>query len=75
MPLFCGSGEDDVAAQVLLQVTVLVEADCQEASYAALDLAAAQCSLQELPGHHHALNLVGAFVNLGDRRLQGSFRR
>jgi len=31
--------------------------------------------LQELPGHHHALDLVGALVDLGDRGRTGSFPR
>jgi hypothetical protein len=31
--------------------------------------------LQELPGHDHALDLVGALVDLGDRGPWDSFRR
>jgi hypothetical protein len=31
--------------------------------------------LQELPGHDHALDLVGALVDLGDSGPSGSFRR
>jgi hypothetical protein len=31
--------------------------------------------LEQLPGHHHALDLVGALVDLGDRGLAGSSRR
>jgi hypothetical protein len=31
--------------------------------------------LQQLHGHHQALDLVGALVDLRDRRLPGSFRR
>jgi hypothetical protein len=31
--------------------------------------------LKELAGHDHALDLVGALVDLGDRRPAGSFRR
>jgi hypothetical protein len=31
--------------------------------------------LQELPGDDHALDLVGALVDLGDRGPPGSFRR
>jgi hypothetical protein len=31
-----------------------------------------QLLLQQLPGHHHALDLVGALVDLGDRGSSGS---
>jgi len=31
--------------------------------------------LQQLAGHDHALDLVGALVDLGDRRAAGSSRR
>jgi hypothetical protein len=31
-------------------------------------------ALEQLPGHHHALDLVGALVDLGDRGSAGSFR-
>ncbi len=32
-------------------------------------------ALQQLPGHHHALDLVGALVDLGDRGPGSSFYR
>jgi hypothetical protein len=32
-------------------------------------------SLQQLAGHHYALDLVGALVDLGDLGLPGSWRR
>ncbi len=32
-------------------------------------------ALEELPRHDHALDLVGALVDLGDRGLAGSLRR
>jgi hypothetical protein len=35
----------------------------------------AELPLQQLTGHHHALDLVGALVDLGDRGPGGSFRR
>jgi hypothetical protein len=31
--------------------------------------------LEQLPGHHHPLDLVGALVDLGDRGPADSFRR
>jgi hypothetical protein len=34
-----------------------------------------QLLFQELPGHHDALDLAGALVDLDDRGLEGSFRR
>jgi hypothetical protein len=32
-------------------------------------------ALEQLPRHHHALDLVRPLVDLGDRGPQGSFRR
>ncbi len=38
-------------------------------------VSAPKSALQELAGHHHALDLVGALVDLGDRGPAGSFGR
>jgi hypothetical protein len=40
-----------------------------------MQASAPELVLQELPGHHHALDLAGALADLGGRRPVGSYRR
>jgi len=75
-----------VRAQPLLRVQVQLDLDSHvpRAGDAPVDWAGGDvCQpdprpaalLQELPRHHHALDLVRPLVDLGDRGAAGSFRR